>query len=34
MKIPQGYIPGVEIIIEGISVIFETDNNELTLKYW
>lgn len=28
MKIRQGYIPGVEIIIEGIPVIFEHDNNE------
>ena len=28
MKIQQGYVPRVEIIIDGIPVIFETDNDE------
>ena len=28
MKIQQGYVPRVEIIIEGIPVIFEADNDE------
>lgn len=28
MRIQQGYVPRVEIIIEGIPVIFETDNDE------
>lgn len=28
MKIQQGYIPRIEIIVEGIPVIFETDNDE------
>jgi hypothetical protein len=28
MKIQQGYVPKVEIIIDGIPVIFETDNDE------
>lgn len=28
MKIQQGYVPKVEITINGIAVIFETDNDE------
>jgi len=28
MKIQQGYIPTVEIMIGGIPIIFETDNDE------
>ncbi|RKR84055.1 hypothetical protein BDD43_4277 [Mucilaginibacter gracilis] len=28
MRIQQGYVPRVEIIIAGIPVIFETDNEE------
>jgi len=28
MKIQQGYVPRVEIIIEGVTVIFEIDNDE------
>jgi hypothetical protein len=28
MKIQQGYIPRVEITIDGVPVIFETDNDE------
>ena len=28
MKIQQGYVPRVEITIEGIPMIFETDNDE------
>jgi len=28
MRIQQGYVPRVEIVIDGIPVIFETDNDE------
>ena len=28
MKLQQGYVPTVEIMIDGIPVIFETDNDE------
>ena len=28
MRLQQGYVPRVEIIIDGIPVIFETDNDE------